>query len=144
MYAKALSDVEEQRRTLGDSDRILSTRAYAEAGAVRSEDARHTLEELRERSRHQPVDPQLLVEPYIGLGEKQKTLDYLEEAYSQHSNIITSLKVDPAFDPLRNEPRFQDLPRRVDLAQWMPVRHRVAPAYASQSRIDREGKTEVS
>jgi hypothetical protein len=39
----------------------------------------------------------------------------LETAYAQHSNAMTALKVDPAYDPLRDDPRFRDLLRRVRL-----------------------------
>jgi hypothetical protein len=41
----------------------------------------------------------------------------LEKAYDQHSNGLTALKVDPVYDPLRNDPRFQNLLQRVGLAQ---------------------------
>ena len=38
---------------------------------------------------------------------------WLEKAYAQHSSGLTTLKVDPAYDPLRDDPRFQNLMRRV-------------------------------
>jgi hypothetical protein len=41
----------------------------------------------------------------------------LEKAYLQHSATIATLKVEPAFDPLRGDPRYQDLMGRVGLAQ---------------------------
>ena len=59
----------------------------------------------------------MFVWPYIGLGDKQKALDSLQQAYSSHSNIMTSLKVDPVFDGLRDKPQFQELLRRVGLAR---------------------------
>jgi hypothetical protein len=43
-------------------------------------------------------------------------LDSLEKGCAMHSNLMTSLKVEPTFDPLRREPRFQDLMRRVGFA----------------------------
>jgi len=53
---------------------------------------------------------------YAATGRKEQALAVLEKAYSDHSNILASLKVDPVFDPLRADPRFQDLLRRVGLA----------------------------
>ncbi|HEX4074833.1 MAG TPA: winged helix-turn-helix domain-containing protein [Candidatus Acidoferrales bacterium] len=117
MYAEALSDIEAQRRAIGDSDWILSMLAYADANAGRSVEARQTLDQLEQLRRRVPMDPQLMVFPYIGVGDNRKALDALQRAYTAHSNLMTSLKVDPVFDPLRNEPRFQELLRRVGLAQ---------------------------
>jgi hypothetical protein len=54
---------------------------------------------------------------HLGMGNKEEALADLEKAYSEHLNNLTTLKVDPAFDPLRSDPRFQDLLRRVGLAQ---------------------------
>ena len=52
---------------------------------------------------------------YALLGEKQRALDYLEQAYREHSNHMTHLKVDSYFDGVRNEPRFQQLMRQMSL-----------------------------
>ena len=51
------------------------------------------------------------------MNEKDEAFVWLEKAYAQHSNAMTTLKVDPLYDPLRTDPRFQDLLRRVGLAQ---------------------------
>src|SRR6267143_3544086 len=52
----------------------------------------------------------------LGIGDKDEAFAWLEKAYSQHSNVLTSLKVDPIYDPLRSDPHFQDLLHRVGLA----------------------------
>ena len=52
---------------------------------------------------------------YAQLGEKSKALDSLEKAYEQRSLSMTELAIEPSFDPLRLEPRFQSLLRRVGL-----------------------------
>jgi hypothetical protein len=49
------------------------------------------------------------------MGNKEEALADLEKAYSGHFGIMTTLKVEPTFDPLRSDPRFQDLLRRVGL-----------------------------
>ncbi|MGB8475940.1 MAG: winged helix-turn-helix domain-containing protein [Candidatus Acidiferrum sp.] len=52
---------------------------------------------------------------YAQLGEKAKALDSLEIAFEQRSLSMTEIAVEPAFDPIRNDPRFQSLLRRVGL-----------------------------
>jgi len=51
----------------------------------------------------------------IALGQKGEALAILEKAYAEHSNAVVALKVDPVYDPLRSDPRFQDLLRRLGL-----------------------------
>lgn len=61
--------------------------------------------------------PQDIAQLYARLGEKDKTLKWLERAYEERRESITWLKVDPAYDFLRDDPRFQDLLRRVGFKQ---------------------------
>ncbi len=46
---------------------------------------------------------------YTGLGEREQALDWLEQAYKEHASTFILLKITPAFDTLRSEPRFQAL-----------------------------------
>jgi serine/threonine-protein kinase len=51
------------------------------------------------------------------MGNNDQAIAWLEKGYAAHSNGLTAIKVDPLYDPLRGDPRFQDLLRRVGLAQ---------------------------
>ncbi len=53
---------------------------------------------------------------YAHLGDKDQAMRWLEEGYEKRESILYGLNVDPAFDPLRDDPRFQDLLRRMNLA----------------------------
>jgi hypothetical protein len=53
----------------------------------------------------------------LASGNKDQALASLEKAYAQHSNTLVTLKVEPRFDPLRGDPLYQDLLRRVRLAE---------------------------
>jgi len=55
----------------------------------------------------------LFVEAYLGLAGTDQAFAWLERAYQEHSIIMQELKVDPVFDPIRGDPRFVDLVRRV-------------------------------
>lgn len=92
----------------------LLTYIYGRAG--RLERARQEVEKLEKVSRQEQMDPVIMLGAYLAVGNKEEALAELEKAYSEHFGIMTTLKVDPAFDPLRSDPRFQDLLRRVGLA----------------------------
>ena len=77
--------------------------------------ARRALRKLGDWNRHQPIDPAPILWAYTGRGDKEQALAWLKKAYSQHSSALTSLKVEPDYDPLRTDPRFQSLLRRVGL-----------------------------
>ncbi len=50
---------------------------------------------------------------YAALGEADAAFEWLERAYQGRSLLLTTIRVDPGFDPLRSDPRFQDLLRRI-------------------------------
>ena len=72
------------------------------------------LEHLQEESKREYVSPIDLVAAYARLGNAGQTLAWLEEAYRQRHPGLSSLKVEPIFDFLRSNPRFQDLLRRMN------------------------------
>jgi len=66
------------------------------------------------QARTRPMDDMLpLAYAYLGLGDKEKALTYLERDCDTHGTAMTALKVAPHFDSLRSEPRFEALLRRV-------------------------------
>jgi TolB-like protein/DNA-binding winged helix-turn-helix (wHTH) protein/Tfp pilus assembly protein PilF len=54
---------------------------------------------------------------YIGLGKKDEAFVWMEKAYAEHSSDLRAVKVDPIYDPVRSDPRFADLVRRMGLPQ---------------------------
>jgi len=91
----------------------LLTRAYAHAG--RRADALRLLAELKQRNQRAYVPAGAFVNAYLGLGDNERALTWLERAYEEKSNILQWIKVHPYFDPLRDDPRFSDLIHRVGL-----------------------------
>jgi tetratricopeptide (TPR) repeat protein len=73
------------------------------------------LERLNRLSKRRYVCSYETAAIYQGLGHKDAALKWLSRAYSERSDCIPWLKVDPAFDALRSDPRFQDLVRRSGL-----------------------------
>ena len=88
-------------------------RSFALSG--NREKARQALADLRELSKRRYVSPFETAVIYTGLGDKDRALEWLEKAYEDRSFGLTRLKVDPRFDPLRADPRFAGLLRRMGL-----------------------------
>jgi TolB-like protein/DNA-binding winged helix-turn-helix (wHTH) protein/Flp pilus assembly protein TadD len=91
-------------------------RAYIYGRAGQQVQARHALVKLQQLYRHQTIGPDPILWAYVGVGDRDQAFAWFEKAYADHSNLLTSLKVNPAYDALREDPRFQDLMRRVGLA----------------------------
>jgi TolB-like protein/DNA-binding winged helix-turn-helix (wHTH) protein/Flp pilus assembly protein TadD len=95
----------------------LSNLAYVYGRTGRHEEAQQELKKLLEVNARQHMDPIVLVQAYIGMGDNDQALAWLEKAFAQHSNGLTALKVDPVYDPLRSSPRFQNVLAQVGLGQ---------------------------
>ncbi len=116
MFAEARAEVERWLRT-DPNLWAWSELAYVCGRSDQQAQAQRALEKLQGLNRHEQMDAEGVIWAYIGMGKKDQAFQWLEKAYSQHSNALTKLKVEPAYDPLRGDPRFQDLLRRVRLAQ---------------------------
>src|SRR5437763_675492 len=75
--------------------------------------AEQMLRELEAQAKRQYVNSSAFAAIYLGLGEKEKALDWLDVAYENQESACWLLKVDPIYDSLRNEPRFQALVQKV-------------------------------
>ena len=53
---------------------------------------------------------------YAGLGDKDQAFKWLEKGYDERAAPLFYIKVDPIWDPLRSDPRFDDLLRRIGLS----------------------------
>lgn len=89
--------------------------AYARARQVDA--ALKTISQLQEHVRKDGVGRYEVALVYAGLGKRQEAFKWLEEAYAEHDVGLLYLKIDPCLDPLRSDPRFDDLVRRVGLTK---------------------------
>ena len=67
------------------------------------------IDELKERARQHHISESLFAEAYIGLGEKDEAMAWLERAYEEHDQWMVYINSYPGWDDLRSEPRFQAL-----------------------------------
>jgi TolB-like protein/Flp pilus assembly protein TadD len=90
--------------------------AYAQARTGEREEAESTLRRLQQEAERRHVPPYYLALVASGLGDHERALAFLERAYEERHVGALSIKQDPEFDPLRADPRFQELLRRTGLS----------------------------
>jgi serine/threonine-protein kinase len=87
--------------------------AYAQSG--RAEKAREILMQLEEQARSRYVSPYHLAYVHTGLGEQERAIDLLEQAFERRAGAAYGIKGSFLFAPLRSHPRFEALLRRMQL-----------------------------
>jgi serine/threonine-protein kinase len=90
-----------------------ATLGYALGVAGDSSFARQVAAELEEKVKSEYVSPVELAIVYIALGDKEKALDWTERAIDERRGWAAYLRVHPIVDPLRSEPRFEALIKRM-------------------------------
>src|SRR5579863_3502561 len=113
--ALATTELETALRLSNNSAPAMAALARVDATSGRQASARARLEQLKaERAKHY-VSPFYLAEVYSALGDADQAINELDKAYQDRSNSLIFLRVDPEFDVLRSNPRFQSLLQRLQL-----------------------------
>ena len=110
--------ISELQRVVELSERnpsMLALLGYGYASAGKRAEAQAILQEFESQSR-KPISQIETAMIYIALGDHDRAFEWLEKAYAERAWQLGFLKVEPVFDPLRGDPRFADLMRRVNLA----------------------------
>ena len=76
---------------------------------------KRTLENYRESAKSDYVPPVLVAKSCVRVGDKECAFEWLERGFEERDDLMINLKVEPLFDSLRSEPRFQGLVRRVGI-----------------------------
>jgi len=114
-YAEAIAALEEARSLHLTSPRILGLLAYADAVSGNRNGALGILEELKSAAETDDDALLRIAQVFVGLDDKDRAFEWLEKAYQRRAHWLRNLKADFIYDPLRSDPRFKDLLRRVGL-----------------------------
>ncbi|MGA8622919.1 MAG: tetratricopeptide repeat protein [Candidatus Sulfotelmatobacter sp.] len=115
MHPEAVAEAERVLQAMPDSTVGLTELAYSLADGGRHSDAQKTLQRLEEKSKHEFVPAYNLAVIHTALHENDTAVHYLQTAYAERDWALMVLAVEPRLDPLRSDPRFQALVRKVDL-----------------------------
>ncbi|MBV9505127.1 MAG: tetratricopeptide repeat protein [Acidobacteriia bacterium] len=115
-YKEALAMLEKARSLAGEVLSMLAAMGQVFALSGDTDSARGVLARLTARSREIYVPSTCFAMVHMGLGEREQALAWLEKGCEQRELTVASLKVHPVYDPLRPEPRFQALLRKLRLA----------------------------
>jgi len=115
MYAEALSGFRKARSIALESERSLATGGLGHLCAVtgKRSEALKLADELKQLSTREYVPATSIALIYAGLGDKNQAFEWLERAYDQHAFQLQWITLEPRFDNLRSDARFQDLLKRM-------------------------------
>jgi serine/threonine-protein kinase len=114
-----------QKEAVEEREKVVSLSGSPELAASIAEDFSKSgykgvqqswLDGLTEISKHGYVSSYSIAEGYMRLGQKNKAFEWLEKAYQEHDSGLVSIAVEPMFDPVRSDPRFKDIVRRMKLS----------------------------
>jgi serine/threonine protein kinase/tetratricopeptide (TPR) repeat protein len=115
MYEEAIQQCQKATGVAGRTSQALSLLGHAYAKSGRQVEALKVLDELSGMSKREYVSPYDLSIIYVGLGDKNSAIEQLNKAYEDRAGWIIYLNVEPVFDPIRSDPRFVELVRRLKL-----------------------------
>jgi TolB-like protein/DNA-binding winged helix-turn-helix (wHTH) protein len=115
MHREAIAASEKILESMPDSTLGLTEMAYSLAVAGRRKEARQILLRLEGRSTSAFVPAYDLAVIYIALNEEEVAVRYMQQAYENRDWALVVLAVEPRLDPLRSDPRFQEILAKLNL-----------------------------
>ncbi|HMZ79453.1 MAG TPA: winged helix-turn-helix domain-containing protein [Acidobacteriota bacterium] len=114
MYPKAILEFQKVTQS-NDTPWVLGSLGHVYGLSGNRAEAQKILEQLKAQSTRSYFPPEEIAKVYIGLGEKDQALVWLEKAFEKRSDHLVFVKVDPVWDSLRADPRFTSLMQRIGL-----------------------------
>ncbi len=115
MYPQAISTFERARRITGDWPFTVMALGHAQALAGNTVEATNALNQLAQMKQTRLVPDIYPAAIYVGLGDKDQAFHFLAAAYQERVDRLVYLKVEPMADPLRSDPRFDQLLAKIGL-----------------------------
>ncbi len=111
MYAEAISEATKASDNSNNNSEAVAHAIYALAKSGKQAEAKAMLEDLKRREHY--VTPYAIALGYNGVGQVDEAIEWLGKAFEQRDVKVALLTVDPKWNNLRPDPRFQDLMRRI-------------------------------
>jgi|SRR6266850_29532 len=115
MYSDALVHFRNATAFAPDNPALLMAYGHALAVSGDTTGARKVLAQLRILMQHRNVPAIYFAGIYTGLGDKDSAFEWLDKAVKEHNDRLIYLAVDPIADPLRSDPRFQNLMKQIHM-----------------------------
>ena len=115
MFQEAISEFQIASDLSPEEPFYLAWLAYGYAISGKPERARQLVAKLKTLQENKYVPPLDMAVIYTGLGERDQALRWLQKAQEEHAAYFPAINVDPVFDGLRSDPRFQNLVDRIRL-----------------------------
>ena len=116
-FAEGIEKLEFAASLIEGEDRVISDLGYCYALAGEEAKARELLTRLEKSEKHQYVDPVHFATLYLGLGEKERAIELLQRAYEIRAFMLVEVGTDRRYDPIRSDPRFEEILRGIGLPQ---------------------------
>jgi predicted nucleic acid-binding protein len=100
---------------MDDTPDLVARHAHMYASAGQSDKARELLTQLEDRQKRAYVSPTFLAWVHLGLGQTNEAIARLEQAVTLRDGFLPWMTTDPYYDPIRTDPRFVELLRKIGL-----------------------------
>jgi tetratricopeptide (TPR) repeat protein len=117
MYDVAIEEFQKSIALSEQNPDIVAQLGHAYALSGRRSEARTVLAKLFKLSKRAYVSPYMIACVYTGLEQQDRAFEMLEKGYQERDSHLVDVSLDPRLDPLRSDPRYTDLLRRVGLPE---------------------------